>query len=44
LIPFLLEGVATHPDLNLSDGIHPNPAGHRIVAETIWNYIRDYID
>ena len=36
LIPFLLEGVAGEPELNLSDGIHPTEAGHRILAETVW--------
>jgi acyl-CoA thioesterase-1 len=25
--PFFLDGVATRPDLNQSDGLHPNPAG-----------------
>jgi acyl-CoA thioesterase I len=27
LYPFFLEGVATDPDLNLADGLHPNEAG-----------------
>ena len=36
LIPFLLEGVAADPALNQADGIHPTAAGHRIVAETVW--------
>ena len=36
LIPFLLAGVGGHPDLNQADGIHPTPAGHRIVARTVW--------
>jgi acyl-CoA thioesterase-1 len=35
-IPFLLEGVAARPDLNLADGIHPNEQGHQIVAATVW--------
>jgi acyl-CoA thioesterase-1 len=35
-IPFLLEGVAAVPALNLADGIHPNAAGHRVVAETVY--------
>jgi acyl-CoA thioesterase I len=35
-ISFLLEGVAAERDLNLADGIHPNAAGQRIVAETVW--------
>lgn len=36
LIPFLLEGVGGKPELNLPDRIHPNPAGHKIIAETVW--------
>ena len=36
LIPFLLEGVAGKPELNLSDGIHPTAEGHRIIADTVW--------
>jgi acyl-CoA thioesterase-1 len=32
LIPFLLDGVAGIPALNQSDGIHPTPEGHRIMA------------
>jgi acyl-CoA thioesterase-1 len=36
LIPFLLEGVGGHPELNLPDGIHPTAEGHRIVANTVW--------
>jgi len=39
LIPFLLEGVAGEPELNLPDGIHPTEAGHVIVAETVWENI-----
>jgi acyl-CoA thioesterase-1 len=37
LIPFLLEGVAGNPRLNLPDGIHPTAEGHQLVAETVWN-------
>jgi acyl-CoA thioesterase-1 len=36
LVPFLLEGVAGVPALNLPDGIHPNAEGQRRVAETVW--------
>lgn len=40
LIPFLLEGVGGRSDLNLGDAIHPNPAGHSVVAETVWKILR----
>jgi acyl-CoA thioesterase-1 len=39
LVPFLLEGVAADPKLNLADGIHPNAAGHQILAKTIGKYL-----
>jgi acyl-CoA thioesterase I len=39
-IPFLLDGVAARPDLNLADGIHPNEQGHRIVASTVWKTLQ----
>jgi acyl-CoA thioesterase-1 len=35
-LPFLLAGVAGDPSLNQSDGIHPNAAGQRVVAEHVW--------
>lgn len=37
LIPFLLKDVGGIPDLNIADGIHPNPEGHAIVAKTVWS-------
>lgn len=40
LIPFLLEDVAGHEKLNLGDGIHPNPEGHKIVADNVYEVIR----
>lgn len=40
LVPFLLEGVAGRPALNHPDGIHPNVAGHRILADTLEPYVR----
>lgn len=36
LIPFILDGVAGIDTLNQDDGIHPNPAGARIVARNVW--------
>lgn len=40
LVPFLLEGVAQDPNLNLPDGIHPNPEGQKIVADNVWKIVR----
>ncbi len=39
-IPFLLKGVGADPKLNLSDGIHPNEKGHKVVAQTVYEAIR----
>ena len=36
LLPFLLADVAGHRELNQGDGVHPNTAGERIVAENLW--------
>jgi lysophospholipase L1-like esterase len=38
-VPFLLEGVALNPDLNLDDEFHPNAAGARRIADTVWPYL-----
>jgi acyl-CoA thioesterase-1 len=39
LIPFLLQDVAGHEKLNLGDGIHPNPTGHKIIAENVYQIL-----
>lgn len=39
-MPFILEGVAGEPDLNLPDGIHPTATGHRIIARELWPYLK----
>jgi len=38
LIPFLLEGAAGNPELNI-DEIHPNEAGYRIVTANVLKYL-----
>ncbi|WP_375417843.1 GDSL-type esterase/lipase family protein [uncultured Hymenobacter sp.] len=40
LIPFLLEGVGGVRALNQPDQIHPTPAGHRLIARTVWRVLR----
>lgn len=39
LMPFLLDGVGGHPDLNLDDGIHPNALGQKMVATNLIPYV-----
>jgi acyl-CoA thioesterase-1 len=39
LVPYLLDGVGGDPSLNLPDGIHPNAAGQRLVAENVWRVL-----
>jgi acyl-CoA thioesterase-1 len=43
LIPFLLAGVAGISRLNQADGVHPNLAGERIVADNIWKGLKPII-
>lgn len=40
LVPFILDKVAGNPKLNLPDGLHPNEAGHKVMAETIYQSIK----
>lgn len=42
LIPFLLKGVGGDPKLNQEDGIHPNKKGEKIVAENVWEILKDF--
>jgi len=43
LVPFLLDGVAGMETLNQADGIHPNPKGARIVADTVWRALEPVV-
>jgi acyl-CoA thioesterase I len=36
VVPFFLSNVFGDPDLNGSDGIHPNAAGHKLIADAVW--------
>ncbi|MBI4424614.1 MAG: arylesterase [Elusimicrobia bacterium] len=39
LMPFLLEGVAGLKAMNVADGIHPNEAGHRRLADNVHAFL-----
>ncbi len=43
-LPFLLEGVAMVPELNLPDGIHPNAAGQQRMAEHVAMALEPLLD
>ena len=34
-LPFLLDGVALNPELNLNDGKHPNPKGVNLISKNL---------
>lgn len=44
LIPFLLKDVGGIDSLNQDDGIHPNPAGAKIVAENVWEVLGPVVE
>lgn len=43
LVPFLLDRVAGHPELNQADGMHPNERGERIVADNVWRSLEPVV-
>jgi acyl-CoA thioesterase I len=43
-MPFFLEGVATDPALNISDGIHPNRRGYEIIVGNLFPYVVQAIE
>jgi acyl-CoA thioesterase-1 len=44
LVPFISEEVMGVDSLVQDDGIHPNVAGHRRVAESVWTYLRPLLE
>jgi acyl-CoA thioesterase I len=44
LIPFFLEGVAGRDELNQEDRIHPNAEGAKIVAATVYKYLKPLLE
>jgi acyl-CoA thioesterase-1 len=43
LYPFFLDGVAGQRNLNLADGIHPNPEGVRVIVERMLPTVEKFI-
>jgi acyl-CoA thioesterase I len=40
LYPFILQGVALNPKLNQADGMHPNPAGVKVIVTNMLPYVK----
>ncbi|ROS05389.1 acyl-CoA thioesterase-1 [Sinobacterium caligoides] len=43
-IPFILDGIANQPQLMLSDGLHPNADGQKIMLTTVWQYLQPLVN
>lgn len=43
LLPFLLKGVGGDPSMNLPDRIHPNPAGHQKISQTVYDHLVQHL-
>ena len=43
LVPYLLDGVAGDPSLSLPDGIHPNAAGQKVLADNVWRVLKSIV-
>ena len=44
LMPFYLYQVAGIANLNIADGMHPNPVGARIVEKNLWQSLKPLVD
>lgn len=43
-VPFFLDGVAGDPAFNQGDGLHPNAAGARRIAGTVWTALAPLVE
>ncbi len=44
LAPFILDGIADHPELMQADGLHPNTKAQPLIAGYIWRYLEPLLD
>lgn len=44
LVPFLLGGILGNRDLMSDDGVHPNREGAKVLADSIWPYLKALVD
>jgi acyl-CoA thioesterase-1 len=43
LYPFVLDGVVLNPKLNQADGMHPNPAGVKVIVDRMLPYVKKLV-
>ncbi|MCP9290412.1 arylesterase [Gracilimonas sediminicola] len=43
LIPLIMNKLGGEEELIQGDGIHPTPKGHEVIAETVWDVLKDYL-
>jgi acyl-CoA thioesterase-1 len=44
LVPSMVDGVGTHPELMQSDGIHPNVEAQPLIVERVWAQLRPLLE
>ena len=44
LVPFLLEGIATNPDLMQADGIHPTAEAQPLIVDNLWPVLEPLLE
>jgi acyl-CoA thioesterase-1 len=44
LIPMIMDKIGGSEELMQSDGLHPTPEGHEVIAETIWEVLEPFLD
>lgn len=40
LIPLIMDKLGGNEELIQSDGLHPTPEGHKVIAETVWEVLK----
>lgn len=44
LIPMIMDKIGGNEELMQSDGLHPTPEGHKVIADTVWEVLRPFLD
>lgn len=44
LIPMIMDKIGGNQELMQSDGLHPTPEGHEVIADTVWEVLRSFLD